>query len=135
MVVIKNENVDFFDVDGSLVIHCGDESNIPLTERIRVVDPVTNMYVVVRINKPMVRLLKESFTRGSNVIVWSRGGYQWAVNVIKALGLQPYVHTVMSKPLAIFDDTPVEKWLAHRVFVGPDENYKQVVETAQKENK
>jgi predicted phosphatase len=133
MVIIKNENVDPFDVDGCLVIHQA-ASLIPESEKIEVYDAVTKNLVIVRINRPMVRLLRESASRGSFVIVWSRGGYQWAADVVKALGLQDYVNLVMSKPLAYFDDMPVEKWLPHRVFIEPDVIYKQQTPIRAEEN-
>lgn len=123
MVVNKNENIDPYDVDGTLIIH-QDVSTIPEGEKVRVCDPISSEYISVRINRPMVRLLMESKARGFYVRVWSRGGWEWALEVIKALKLEEYVDSVESKPRAYFDDTPVEKWLADRVFIGPDVIYK-----------
>lgn len=121
MKIIKNENIDPFDIDGTLIVH-----NLEgYGERAAVFDHVTSEFVSVQINTAMVRLLKESKARGSYVIVWSRGGYQWASEVIKALGLVDYVDLVLSKPMTYFDDTPVEKWLPYRVFIGPETIYKQ----------
>lgn len=126
MVIVKNENVDTFDIDGTLVMH-EPVTTIPITERVRVEDPINpGFYLTVRINRPMVRLLLEAKGRGSFVVVWSRGGYQWAANVIEALKLRKYVNIVMSKPLTYFDDTPAEKWLTNRVYIGPNETYKQI---------
>ncbi len=127
MLVIRNENVDPYDIDGTLIMH-DRLINIPDSERVRVVDPVTGGTLTVRINRPMVRLLMESKARGSYVIVWSRGGFQWAENVIKALSLTAYVDQVMSKPMAYFDDTPIEKWLPYRVMIQPNEVYKSEIQ-------
>lgn len=127
MLVIKNEMVDPYDLDGTLIIH-ESMANVPNTERVAVEDPVTGNYIIVRINRPMVRLLRESKARGAYVIVWSRGGFQWAVNTIKALGLEAHVDQVMSKPMAYFDDTPVDKWLPYRVMIQPNEIYKSEIQ-------
>lgn len=125
MLVIKNEMVDPYDVDGTLVIHTPIDL-IPPGEELDVEDAVTGSKIRVRINRPMVRLLKESAARGAYVIVWSRGGYQWASDVIKALGLTAEVNLVLSKPLVYFDDLAVESWLPHRVFIDSEANYKQI---------
>lgn len=123
--VIQNEMVEPFDVDDTLVLH-QDENTIPDGEKLLVQDPVhPGAHVIVRIHRPMVRLLEESHARGAHVIVWSRSGWQWAKNVVEALGLTNKVHTVMSKPVAYFDDSPIEKWLPYRVYLSPDTIYKQ----------
>ncbi len=123
MIVTKVENIRPVDVDGTLIIHTRD--TITASERIDVVDPLTGKNIRVRINKAMVRLLKEEHHRGSYILVWSRGGYEWARNVIQALDLVPYVHQIMSKPLVYLDDTDVSGWMKDRVFIGPDEKYKE----------
>lgn len=125
MQIIKNENVDPYDVDGTLIIH-DDPSTIPVKDQVRVYDTITKKFIVVRINRPMVRLLMESKSRGSYVRVWSRGGWRWASDVIKALDLVDYVDSVESKPMAYFDDTPIEQWLPYRVFIGPEVVYKKI---------
>jgi hypothetical protein len=123
MIVNKNENIRPFDVDGTLIIH--EKNFIELNDRVQVLDPVTNEYLTFRINKPMVRLLKEEYKRGSCIKVWSRGGWEWANNVVIALNLEPLIHEVLSKPLVYMDDSEVSAWLKDRVFIGPDERYKE----------
>lgn len=122
MIVNKNENIRPFDIDGCLVFVSKDLSNAEIVE---VVDPVNAGTITMHINKNMVRLLLEEHQRGGYILVWSRGGWEWARNVVLALGLDDYVHEVMSKPLVYFDDTPVTKWMKDRVFIGPDERYKE----------
>lgn len=120
-LVIKNENVRPFDVDGCLIVR-KEES----TETAIVIDPVDiTRYIEVGINLPMVRLLEEEFQRGSYIEVWSRSGWEWAYNVIDALGLLEKVHVIKSKPIVYFDNEPVENWLKDRVFIGPDVPYKR----------
>lgn len=123
MNIIKLENIRPVDIDNCLIIHT--KETIKPSQRVCVVDPLTGKNLYFRINKPMVRLLKEEHHRGSYILVWSRGGWEWARNVIQALDLVPYVHQIMSKPLVYLDDTPVNKWMRDRVFIGPDETYKE----------
>lgn len=123
MRINKNENNDFYDCDGTLILHLSAEQlkNHP---KIDILDPVTKKYITVGVNQPMVRLLRESHQRGFCVKVWSRGGWEWASNVLKALELVPYVDEVLSKPMAYFDDMPIETWLPYRVFLPPNTVYK-----------
>jgi len=123
MLITKNENIRPVDIDGTLVIHT--KEKIKAADRVSVVDPLTGNIINLRINRPMVRLLKEESHRGNYILVWSRGGYEWARNVIQALDLVEYVDQIMSKPLVYVDDTPVTKWLKDRVYIGPDEAYKE----------
>lgn len=120
MNIIDIDDIRPFDVDGTLIVD-KDKS----TDIVRVYDPLTKKNITFGINKAMVRLLKEEHHRGNAVIVWSRSGYEWAKNVVIALGLEKYVNTVMSKPLVYFDDMPVKKWLKDRVFIGPEVKYKE----------
>lgn len=121
MKIIKSENVVFFDVDETLVTA---EQFISCTG-VHVADPVEPGRVIVRYQHlGNIRLLREEYQRGSTIIVWSRGGWEWATNVIKALLLTNLVHTVMSKPLVYFDDVPVEQWLTQRVYLDPRLKYK-----------
>ena len=131
MNIVKSENISPFDVDGTLILHTHPEA-IALVDRLSVYDAVTKKFIIVQINRPMVRLLREASHRGDYVIVWSRGGYEWAANVIKALDLVDDVNQVMSKPLAYFDDTPVEKWLPYRVMLESNVVYKQTTNKGKK---
>lgn len=113
-----------FDVDDTLIMSSEDQKNIPLEHQIMVIDPITERNLWYRINLPMVRLLKEEYAKGSCVIVWSRGGYEWAEAVVKALGLESMVTFVMEKPVAYYDDKDIKEWLPYRVYIGPDTRYK-----------
>jgi hypothetical protein len=120
MKVLKREHIRPFDVDGCLIVDTAQgEYNV------NVFDAVTKQYIKVGVNTNMVRLLKEERQRGSYIVVWSRSGWEWAANVIKALYLESCVDRVMSKPIVYFDDTPVEEWLKDRVFIGPEVKYKR----------
>lgn len=117
--IIKSENVVFFDCDDTLIIGAGPG------KKIEILDPTGGPDISTFAHEPNIRLLLEEKARGSFVIVWSRGGYQWANNILTALGLMDRVDLVMSKPLVYFDDTPIEKWLPYRVWLEPNMNYKK----------
>jgi hypothetical protein len=123
MIVVKNEDITFFDVDSTLVL----PFSSPHGKLIKILDPVTGRDVVQRIHEPMVRLLKEADKRGSWVVVWSRGGWEWARNVVEALNLQKEVDQVVSKPLTYFDDKDIREWLPHRVYIEPGTDYKNII--------
>jgi predicted phosphatase len=122
MHVIKNEYTVFFDCDDTLVMH-GDHGDIPT---VKVRDTVEEKFIVLGVNQPMIRLMKEEHRRGAHITVWSHGGFQWAVNVVEALELTKYVHEVRSKPLTYFDDKSVEEWMTYRVYLEPGSTYKSI---------
>ncbi len=118
--VLKNERVIMCDIDDTLIMHVSTGQNQAIK------DPIRTRYIYVKVNAPMVRLLEEELARGSQVCVWSRGGYQWAVNVLEALGLDklPQEIVVLTKPYAYFDDKDVSEWMKDRVYIAPDTHYK-----------
>ena len=65
------------------------------------------------INTPMVEKLKEIGRSDLNgiIMVWSFAGAEWATGVVQALGLDQYVDIVMGKPVALYDDWPIDLWL------------------------
>lgn len=118
---IANENVRPFDCDGCLIVD-KDKSDLVVD----VVDPIDPAKVIkVGVNKPMVRLLREECARGSYIVVWSRGGHQWASNIVYALKIEDCVSLILSKPIVYFDDIPVQEWLKDRVFIEPHVKYKE----------
>lgn len=124
MAIVKNENIKPFDVDGTLIL--SDDVDVrPGNMCVNVLDPVTRKFLRLRVHEPMVRLLREEKHRGAFIIVWSRGGYEWAANVIKALDLVDQVDLIISKPNVYFDDTPVVDWMKDRVFLDPKTRYKK----------
>lgn len=117
-----------FDVDGTLIVNPTD-SDLPNSHYVSIKDPIGGPDIRMRVNKAMVRLLKEESYRGAYIVVWSRSGHAWARNVIDILGLKEYVSgeagVIMDKALVYFDDLPVTEWLKDRVFIGADERYKE----------
>jgi hypothetical protein len=125
MLQIKNNRTVFCDVDGTLLEHTHDKS----LDYVAVPDAVHPGEFIKGIpNYNNIRIVKEEHNRGAYVIVWSKGGNQWAADVVTALGLQNYVDIIMDKPTAYIDDLPIEKWCTDRVFIPIDTAYK-IVET------
>jgi len=81
--IIKGDNTAYFDVDETLVLWTADE---------------------YKVNQPMVDQLKQHAARGHTVIVWSAGGWEWALRIVRKLNLDPYVNAVMCKPKWYWDD-------------------------------
>jgi hypothetical protein len=119
MIVTKSENIIWVDVDDTLVLH-----KVSEYEYIYVTDPLGGQDIKVTPHTAMIRLLKEEKARGAHIIVHSRGGWQWALNVVEALSLQQFVDEVKTKALVYFDDKPVDEWLRYRVYLEPNIPYK-----------
>lgn len=116
------ENIRPFDVDDSLVMH--DYPDFKGSTYVKVHDTVTDGSIRLMVNEPMVRLLKEEAMRGAYILVWSRGGHEWANAVLEALEIKKYVDLIMSKPMVYFDDKPVSEWMTDRVYIKPNVKYK-----------
>ena len=123
MKVVDIERTIFCDVDDTLVMHRKPDSmeSTPVWP----IDPATGELVKVYRNAPMIKCLLEEKHRGSFVVVWSMGGWEWARNVLTALGIEDKVDLVMTKPFAYFDDKHVNEWLTYRVYIKPEVPYKR----------
>jgi hypothetical protein len=124
MKIINNESVVPIDVDGTLILPFYPEQPL-LGRKVYVFDHVSNNNITMVAHEPNIRLLLEEKHRGSFVVVWSKGGYQWATNVVKALKLEDKVDLVMTKPRFYIDDLPVEEWLKERIFLLAETKYKR----------
>lgn len=60
--------------------------------------------------------LKDHSYAGHVVIVWSKGGVEWATSVVRSLGLEKYVDIILTKPDWYYDDMEAEHWLPERQF-------------------
>lgn len=125
MLVIRNENPVPCDIDNTLVLH--NPKNPASCTYVDIDDPVQKgKKITLAIHKPNVRLLLEELARGSFIIVWSKGGFQWAENVLKALGIDHKNIIILTKPKVYIDDKPVSSWMKDRVCLNPNEFYKGV---------
>ncbi len=119
MNVVESEQVYMFDVDDTLILW--DDKCLQGSEgKIAIVDPYDSKIVFLRPHTRHVKLLTQMFGRGRHIIVWSAGGYKWAVAVIEALGLEDKVHLVMTKPAGYVDDLECSKWLTNRIYLKPE---------------
>lgn len=104
MYILKSDVTVFFDVDNTLIKWSKDHSDWTPHKR--------------HINE-----LKKFYKRGQPVVVWSSGGHEHAVNIIKTLGLMQYVTAVMAKPRWWADDGVAEDVLPayNRIFFQDNE--------------
>lgn len=112
MIIDKSELLVYFDVDETLV------RDSLLEEECFSIEHHGTVKFKVAIESH-VALLKSYHARGYRIYVWSANGWEWAAQVIQALGLTRYVYQVQSKPLKFVDDKPAENWM-HRVFIGEE---------------
>lgn len=127
MKILEHNHVIMCDIDSTLIIH-----ELPHYENwvrksgfISVIDPLDETQsILVRPNHPMIRLLKEELAAGYLAVVWSKGRYQWAKNVLVALGIDHPNIVVMSKPSHYLDDKPCQEWMGYQVYLSPTDPYK-----------
>jgi hypothetical protein len=115
MLVIENDQITSFDVDGTLVIE------IPNNETADLILPYGGELMYLRIHKKHVRFLRHCYLRGDHIEVWSKNGFAWAKTVVEALELQDYVHIARAKPTRHIDDkTDLESIVGGRIFMEND---------------
>lgn len=118
MMVIKFDNVAYFDVDDTLIMY-----QIPdhrLAEAFEISIPDRPLFTATVIpNYDHIERLKLHKTWGNGVVVWSRSGYEWAEQVIKELKLENYVDLIVTKPSYYYDDKPCCKILGEHRYITP----------------
>jgi len=104
--VTENDNIIGVDVDDTLVIW-----NIPKEYEGQAIKFDNFGYATMLLpHHKHIELLKQFKIRGHYIIVWSQGGYEWAREVVKVLGLEDWVDEVKTKPKWIIDDLPANAW-------------------------
>ena len=63
-----------------------------------------------------IKALKDHSHAGHIVIVWSKGGVDWANAVIHALSLEKYVDVALTKPDWYYDDQEATHWMPEVQF-------------------
>lgn len=120
MHVMKSDNVAYFDVDDTLIIHfpIGEIPPHRLDEAIVISIPDRPMFTAECIpHKDHIERLKMHKVWGNGVVVWSKSGWEWAETVVKALKLEDYVDVVASKPNYYYDDKVCCKILGEHRFL------------------
>lgn len=116
MKIIKNEQVIMVDVDDTLVMWT-DLFSQPHEGAIPFIDPYDNSTNYLIPHKKHINLIKKYKGRGQSVVVWSAGGYKWALSVIQTLGLENYVDLILSKPIKYIDDLQASEILGTRLYL------------------
>ena len=112
------QRVIFVDVDDTLIL-----SKYPIHREDEAIDiAIEGSLLQGRFvpHKLHVQAVKNHKMWGNGVVVWSRSGYEWALAVVKALGLTDYVDVVMAKPFYYYDDKPCCKILGEHRFQAED---------------
>jgi|SRR6267142_4578721 len=105
MIVLKSDQVASFDCDETLVMWYTPFFKDQDTIKIQTNNDLAYVYPHLK----HIEELKNHKARGHKIIVWSRGGYEWATAIVEALQLTNYVDLVACKPLYFWDDlTPNE---------------------------
>lgn len=121
MKVIESEQLIYIDCDDTLVVW-GNEHN-PEFKEVEIVDPYDGQKVLLSAHAGHIKVLKDRKKRGSHITVWSASGYQWALAVVAALGLENYVDVVSSKPFMYIDDLEAKEILGERLYLGKNSSY------------
>jgi len=120
MKVITQESTIFIDIDDTLVMWGKAKRNEKV---IHITCPYSHQQETLRPHKGHIKVLKDRHARGSFIVVWSAGGYQWANAVVKALGLEKHVDLVMSKPHAYVDDKQAVEIMGERIYLPYEGGY------------
>jgi len=108
---IASEQIVYFDVDETLVMHYEEHKNV------EVICPYDYKKMSLTRHDQHIQLLKDHHARGFYNIVHSANGFAWAEAVVKALELEPYVDICMSKSCKFIDDLPANEVLVNRVYL------------------
>lgn len=120
MKIIPTEDLLPFDVDDTIVMH----GKIRKGQRtVAYTCPYTDEQKIVRVNEPMVQVLRERLARGTSVLVWSKSGYKKAVAILRALKIDHKNLYVTSKFKDYADDKDISTWSGERIWLDPDCGY------------
>lgn len=111
MIHCDSDHVVAFDVDDTLVMWIWDNAEREKFKNELIEVGKGNFKTLVLPNKLHIELLKRYKAKGKVVIVWSQSGNEWALEVVKALGLEEYVDFVFTKPEKYVDDLKADEWM------------------------
>lgn len=81
---------------------------------------VANGNLVVKFHRRHIELVKQFYSIGWNVIVWSQGGSDHAEHVVKACKLENHIHAIVPKPDVFLDDKEIQDQGIRRSFKKDD---------------
>lgn len=115
-IVIRYDNIAYFDVDETLVFTENKDKHEPKHAMITIAIP-GKPGVLCEINQPQVDRLKMHRIWGNGVIVWSKSGFDWAEAVVNALELNDYVDAILAKPTYYYDDKKCCQFLTEHRYL------------------
>lgn len=115
MLIIDKESTIFIDVDDTLVMWGVD--GVVGKDLIDVKCPHDGSSTYLAPHMAHIKVLKDRKARGSYIVVWSAGGFEWANAVVVALGLTKYVDLVMTKPHAHIDDKQPVDIMGEHIYI------------------
>lgn len=114
MQVVQGKDFSFFDVDDTLVSWDYPERPDDAKYAVGFTDPSSGAVWMLTPIQKTIEALKQGKRAGSTIVVWSAGGWEWAQEVVKTLGLEEFVDAVISKPNRYYDDLPAAEILGTR---------------------
>lgn len=113
-LVVTKESTIFVDVDDTLVMWGKAKKG---EKTVAITNPHDGKQDYLRPHKGHIKVLKDRYSRGSFIVVWSAGGFAWAEAVVKALGLENYVDLIMTKPHIYIDDKEAVHVMGERLYI------------------
>lgn len=115
MIALNCNQPTFWDVDDTLILWNPTEEQ-QAQYGIKYTDAAGFTKVFVP-HIPHVEQLKKHSDRGHTIIVWSAGGSKWAELAVEILGLRPYVHLTIGKPIWYYDDKQAEEFMGKAQYL------------------
>lgn len=119
MFVLEGSQVTYFDVDDTLVMW-GPIPKDYSGSLVKVCEPSLGIHLDGICHEKHIEELKQHARRGHKIVVWSAGGWKWALAVVKALNLETFVDVVIEKPEWLYDDLQPELFMPRRKYIDID---------------
>lgn len=114
---ISSAPVVYFDCDDTLVMWGRKPSTSPEGIWVTTSCRRNNERLFLVPHAAHVKRLRDLKQDGASIIVWSRGGGEWAFDVVSALGLTDVVDACIPKPDICYDDLPRNEIIPETTFL------------------
>lgn len=112
MVVLPSRPTVFFDVDNTLLFAINELPKKFCIPKDDVVDLHGRKFVK---HNTHIETLKDFYARGTQIVIWSANGGEWASIATRLLGLETYVSLCIGKPTWYFDDKTANEFLPENI--------------------
>lgn len=112
-----NNNTLYVDCDDTMILW--DRSKYPDLPTLSISTPAGTMHV--KLHQKNKNVIEKFAKMRYDIIFWSGSGGRHAYEVAKALSVNAYSNTFLSKPRYILDDQPPEQWHMERIWRKPSE--------------